>query len=501
MKACFLLQRSSAYILHKLAVALKEKYGIENFCGIVYLRSSFEFLKNQKDINYTSLLLDEDIHHQFKKEQLDLNYLKNIEKEYGIPNLWPYLALDRVLMFNQLKREYPYDTPAYSHEELMKIFQIKAKAILAFLEKEKPDFIFMTVVGRVGTMLLYQIAKKKNIPVFLGVETRIDNGYILSDNYKNYSWSEQLFNNLTKNGIRSKKIDDAQKYIKKFRDKPSVTYRYFTKDDETNISQIKKFIFLLKNFLNSLYWFLKLTLQYFLKKKWRDYTVENPAEYFIDRLKRKTRTLIGFNRFYSSIDLNEDYAFFPLHLEPEISTLLQAPFWTDQLHLIRQIAKSLPLHFKLYVKEHPAMVRYRPFSYYQELKKIPNVKIIDPGLKSFELIKNSKLLITITGTAGLEAVLFKIPIITFGEVFYNALSMVKKCTELERLPYLVKEQLENFRHNEEELENFIGTILEESAPVGLHEIREIGVDPGEEKKRLTFLADLLAKKLGLRPII
>lgn len=500
MKACFLLQRSFAYVGHKLAIILKEKYGVENFCGYVYLRSSFTFLKNQKDINYTSLLLDEDIHNQYKEERLDLGYLKNIEKEYGIPNLWPYIALDRVLMFNMLKREYPYNTPAYSHEEMMKIFQIKIKAILAFLEKEKPDFIFMTVVGRVGTMLLYQIAKKKDIPVFLGIETRIDDGYILTDNYKNFSWSEQIFNNLTQNGLKSKKNDEAQHYIKRFRDKP-ITYSYSLRDGNLDVSHLKELKwFLSKKFFKSLFWFFKLTFRYFTKKKWLDYTEESPLTYFIDRLKRKVRTLIGLNRFYNSIDLSEDYAFFPLHYEPEIAIFLLAPFWTDQLNLIRQIAKSLPLDFKLYVKEHPAMVRYRPFSYYKELKKIPNVKLIRPSVESFGLIKNSKLIITITGTAGWEGILFKKPVITFGDVFYNALSMTKKCADIEQLPYLIKEQLEKHCHNEQELENFIGAILEESGLVGLNEIWERGVGPELEKKRLTIFADLLAKKLGLKPI-
>ena len=49
MKVCFLLQRRFAYIGHKLAIILKEKYGVEDFCGYVYLRSSFEFLKKQTE--------------------------------------------------------------------------------------------------------------------------------------------------------------------------------------------------------------------------------------------------------------------------------------------------------------------------------------------------------------------------------------------------------------------------------------------------------------------
>ena len=46
-----------------------------------------EFLKFQKDILYTNLLLDEDIHNNYKKEQIDKDYLKwlsgNTIKNHG----------------------------------------------------------------------------------------------------------------------------------------------------------------------------------------------------------------------------------------------------------------------------------------------------------------------------------------------------------------------------------------------------------------------------------
>jgi spore coat polysaccharide biosynthesis predicted glycosyltransferase SpsG len=174
-----------------------------------------------------------------------------------------------------------------------------------------------------------------------------------------------------------------------------------------------------------------------------------------------------------------------------------APFWTDQINLVTQIAKSLPLRFKLYIKEHPAMVGYRTRGYYKKLKKIPNVKLIDADFPSFDLVQKTKLVITITGTVGWEAILSKKPVITFGYVNYNKLSTVKKCENIEQLPCLVKEQLENFQSDEKELLNFIGAIMEESVEAGLGEIWERRVEPAEEKVRLAMLVDLMAKKLNL----
>lgn len=146
------------------------------------------------------------------------------------------------------------------------------------------------------------------------------------------------------------------------------------------------------------------------------------------------------------------------------------------------------------------MVGYRTHSYYNELKKIPNVKLVNPDTPSLTLIRNAKLITTISGTAGWEAVLFKKPVITFGDVFYNKLSTVKKCYAIETLPWLIKEQLESFTYDERELENFIGAIMEESIRIDVLKIWERGVTPDIEKEKLTLLADLIAKKLNLNPV-
>ena len=496
MKICFILQRRFAYVGHKMALIFKEKYGINEFCGYVYTRASFEFLKKQTDINYTSLLLDEEIHKSYKNEPLDLDYIAWLEREYGLPNLWPYIAVDRVVMYNMLAREYPYDTPPYTHEEMMRILQVKAKAIINFLETARPDVIFFTVVGGIGAMLLYHIAKKKNIKVFIIALTRINRLHSLSISYKKLSYAENLFNDLMLDNKESKKIKEAEQYLNEFRHKDTSPL-YASLQNQNRLYRLRPLKWLSpKNLWGSCRWFTILCYRYFAGRQ-DGYCDEKPLGYLIDRIRRKTRTLIGFKHLYDKIDFNEDFAFFALHYEPEIATLLFAPFWSDQINLIKQVAKSLPLHFKLYVKEHPAMVGYRPHAYYRELKKIPNVKLLDPDVSSFQTIRQSKLIATITSTAGWEAVLLKKPVITFGDTFYNKLSTVIKCEKIDELPIIVKKQLANFKYNEQELVNFIGAIMEESADVGLNEIWEVGVEPAAEKVRLTRLVDLMAKKLNI----
>lgn len=499
MKGCFLLQRRFAVIGHAIALNLKQKYGIENFCGYVHSRSSYEYLKNQSDITYRPLLLDEDIHNEYKQEKIDLGYINRLEKEYGMPNLWSLLMVDRVIMHNQLVREYPYDAAQYSHEEMMRIIQVTAKKIIKLFDEEKPDFVFFSVVGSLGSMLLYQIAKKRKIPVLVATAGRMGDLLLLSENYENFSWADTLFEKFQKNQPPDDLLRQAQILLEKFREKPAVCHSDLTPDKQM-ITRRKQLNFLIPtNALRSLSWFFKFSWQYAFGKHNHDYAEIKPWFYLIDRIKRKLRCAIGFTDLYDKIDKNDNYMFFPLHFEPEISTMLYAPFFTDQLYVIKQISRSLPISYKLYVKEHPAMAGYRSRSYYKKIKKNPNVKLIDPNTTGYELINNAKIIATISGTAGWEGILLKKPVITFGNIYYNKLRAAKHCVSIEQLPYLIKNQLENYTHDETELLNYLSAMLSDGIDVPLMTLWEKEIDNFPKiKAKCESIVDLIAKKLNIR---
>jgi len=492
MKVCFLLQRNFAYVAHQLAILLRQRSEAIEFCGYVYLRTSFDFLKTQKDIPYTSLILDEDIHNEYLSEKIDPPYLDYLEKEYGLPNLWPYITLDRVVMFNQLVREYPYDTPKYSHEEMIRILQVKARAIIRFLEAEKPEVIVFPNIGGIGALLLYTVAKKKGIKTFIIQPASTQMRYLLSETWERFTGTEEL---LRKKAISEESLKEARNFLSAFRAKPSTYHRAVTEASKASDRRHQlQFLYPHKAW-ESFLWFLRLTVNYIRKQ--RDYSDIHPWYYLLDRIKRKARNLVGTEDLYDAYTPEEDFAFFPLHIDPEIATMLHAPFYTNQTNLMRQIARSLPLHYKLYVKEHPLMVGYRPRSFYKELKKIPNVKLIHHLVSGVEIVSKAKLITVITSSAGWEGALLKKPVISFGEYFYNTLSSVKKCTELERLPYQVKEQLTNSQHDEDELLALLASIFQESVAMDLGFIWEQESDQQRKREALRPLAQLLAKKLNL----
>ena len=60
--------------------------------------------------------------------------------------------------------------------------------------------------------------------------------------------------------------------------------------------------------------------------------------------------------------------YFPLHVQPEYTTDVRAPFYTNQFAIVENIAKSIPIGYRVVVKEHPGMKGERTFSYYRQFR-------------------------------------------------------------------------------------------------------------------------------------
>lgn len=498
MKGLIVLQRNFSKIYHAVAVELHRNYGVKNFCGYVS-RKAESFARSQKDIQYTNILVNEDVHDLYKKEKLDLDYIKNLEKEYGIPNMWPYVGVDRTLTLSIPPKFYSglQLDPAYSHEEMLRLIQATARAIISFLDSEKPDFIlFPTPPGSLGPYLLYEIAKKRNIKTFMNFLTTVGQRITLSEDYRTFSGPAELFHEKPEN-ISDASYQKAREFLKNFREKYTIYDQrpeYIKRDPRGYLKFLKPI-----RFLKAITGVINHTAKYIADPHKNDYNSEPPFYYIKNRLQQKLRDFRGVRDLYDEADYEENFAFFPLHFEPEVSILLLAPFFRDQLYLARLVARSLPVHFKLYLKEHPIMQSYRPRWFYKELKRIPSVKLIDPTKSTFDILKHSKLVTSITGTAGWEAVLLKKPVITFGETFYNEPSFVKKCKTPEELPYLIKKQLERFAYDESELERFVAAIIEDSIEGDYLNLYEHETDRKKIQSSdiVQGLAENLAKKMHL----
>ncbi|HSJ05557.1 MAG TPA: hypothetical protein VK936_02570 [Longimicrobiales bacterium] len=115
------------------------------------------------------------------------------------------------------------------------------------------------------------------------------------------------------------------------------------------------------------------------------------------------------------------YFYFPLHVEPEASMMVLAPHATNQLALIEDVSKAMPPGFRLLVKEHIPMLGGRPPGFYERIRAMPDVVLVDPLADNHVLIRDAALVVTVTGTAGWEAIVHHRPVLVFGESQYLGL--------------------------------------------------------------------------------
>jgi hypothetical protein len=138
-------------------------------------------------------------------------------------------------------------------------------------------------------------------------------------------------------------------------------------------------------------------------------------------------------------NLNCNYYYLPLHIQPEATPDIVSPFYNNQLELIEKVSNSLPLDTVLYVKDHPDGLGYRDLLYYRQIRANKNVQLINSNFESSSLIKNSLGVITIAGTAGIEARLLNIPVVIFSDIFYGKkLDHVYSVRDFNELPKILK---------------------------------------------------------------
>ena len=131
-------------------------------------------------------------------------------------------------------------------------------------------------------------------------------------------------------------------------------------------------------------------------------------------------------KYYHMADYERKFVYFPLHYQPEASTLVCAEKYEKQLFFIDSLAKSLPADTVLYVKEHYTNLGHRDPHFFKELQKYPNVVVIGPWESSRKLMEKAVAVVTLTGTAGWEAMLLRKPVLISGNIFFeNAPGVIK----------------------------------------------------------------------------
>ena len=126
--------------------------------------------------------------------------------------------------------------------------------------------------------------------------------------------------------------------------------------------------------------------------------------------------------YFSDPEPGEKYAYFPLHLQPEMTTDTFGGPYADQLLAIEELRRRLPDDHWIYLKENPKQDEYmREPSFFARMQAIPKVRYLPMTIPTLKLIRGCQMVATINGTAGWEALQIGKPVITFGVAWYEPL--------------------------------------------------------------------------------
>ncbi len=144
------------------------------------------------------------------------------------------------------------------------------------------------------------------------------------------------------------------------------------------------------------------------------------AKFFHIRHLAYFETLLDFEK--SEIDWHCKFVYFPLHLQPELSTSTIGGDYYDQLLAIEKLAEIIPADCLIFVKENPKQTgAMRGAQFFNRLFRIRQVRLVPSYANTQELLDHSQFVATVTGTVGWEAICKGKAVLFFGNPWYRDL--------------------------------------------------------------------------------
>lgn len=173
-----------------------------------------------------------------------------------------------------------------------------------------------------------------------------------------------------------------------------------------------------------------LNLYDFIEKK----IIRSVSRYFQRRCYNKNN-----NKTVQYVDFKKKYVYFPLHLQPEMTTDVLGEKYTDQLLAIEKLRNILPDDWYIYVKENPKQKSYmRGRYFFERLSLIPNVVFVDRTVDTYKLMESAQFVSTITGTAAWEAITGGKNALIFGRVWFDHFPGIFRFEEMESIQEILQ---------------------------------------------------------------
>jgi hypothetical protein len=319
---------------------------------------------------------------------------------------------------HSLSREKHID---FSYFEYVNLFNIHFYYFYNVIKTNNIKVLIAANFLHEGDFLLYSIAKEIfNIDIIMFHQSPFPNKMWYTSSIEDFG----TFQDLKKLQLNNILIDGLE-------DKLKVNLFYMKKNLKARFEE------------NCLYKFLFKDFEKLFNKK-RNITLKQIYLRYVKCKEYKTNL-----KKYSvlNVDYNQKYVYFPLHLQPELTTSIHGGEYSDQLLALEQLSAFLPEDYLIYVKENPKQGYYqRDNLFFKRLQSIDKIILVDKNVDTHQLIKHSQFLSIISGTAGWEALLAQKQVLLFGFAWYSSLPGVTKFSD--------KIEFKSFITNEYNFEKF-----------------------------------------------
>jgi hypothetical protein len=124
----------------------------------------------------------------------------------------------------------------------------------------------------------------------------------------------------------------------------------------------------------------------------------------------------------SLIATHKKFAYFPLHLQPELTTSTLGGVFQDQIYAIELLSSLLGEGWLILVKENPKQTYFqRRLLYFRRLGELDNVRLVPSRYSTYKLMRMARFVTTISGTACWEAIKGGKKCLIFGQAWFSGL--------------------------------------------------------------------------------
>jgi hypothetical protein len=231
--------------------------------------------------------------------------------------------------------------------------------------------------------------------------------------------------------------------------------------------------------------FAKLVDKYFLGKRQEFGDIIGHVKKHLTMLFNSLR----LRHSYTSLAKLDRFLYYPLHVPGDMALTIRSPEYLDQLALIDYLARVVPNHYKLAVKEHPAMIGAIDANAIRKLlRRHDNIVLIAPSENNYTIMQRCEGIVSVNSKSGAEAVLLGKPALVLGDAFYRNAPLVTPIDSLSEAGRRMHTFTDRCEIEKERIEEYFQSVWDATFPGELY--------VSDQRNVHTFCDSLLAMKEG-----